>query len=280
MDYAHVSILLFIYYLIKYQCWHQVVKQLENTYQADNFKVTFLLWTLWIIQTRDEAKQVLSSTGATDLTWANQNFFTAHYYPYGIGNIQQNNELWKPIHNSLAKAIDLKHLEKIMHNKQYILHKLFDEQLPVNDILEQYIVEVWGEFCFGANIDQYKYKQLQTEVIETLRLTFYNHRSTILLPVVGTLFSKCYRYYYQSKFTKIDQLLDEMLTLNSKSFFNRFKSKLEEQNVPDILIDKIVKDNAFLSPLVFDFIYIFLLETIIPVSYTHLRAHETSRNLV
>lgn len=288
MDYVSVNLIIFLFYLIRY--WfdpHQITKALTNRYQKKNFKINFFLWNFWIVQEEEHVKNVLSSDGATQMTWANASFFSSHPYTHGIGNInyKQGPCEWQAVHQSLAKSIDLVKLKKIMDKHAYILFRLFDGCDPFNDILEIYLKRIWGEYTFGSHVDHHEYHKLQQLLIDTLRLTFYNHQSWIMIPIFGSLMAKLYRWWYTDKFAKIDRLLDEMLALEGKedSFFGKFRQNLETYQTqhPEVNLnaDKLVKDNAFLSPLVFDFLYLLLMEAMIRIAKEKIDDPQTRKDL-
>lgn len=243
-----------------------------------NFKIWFVVTSLWIVQESNGVTQVLSGRkDAAQLTWANTNFFASHPYKWGIGNLQVGDDrhIWSAVHKSLAKSVDRDQLKKIMVKHKRILFGSYGFRYELNNVLEEYILRVWGEYCFGPHIDHNKYARLQKLVIGTLRLTFYENRSTIMIPVVGRWISKFWGWWYRNNFFEIDALLEEMLHLEGVdgSFFGKFKENLAEQKSQnEIDVDQIVRDNAFLSPLVFDFLYIYLMEAMVQTAkkgYNH-----------
>ena len=266
-----VNLIIFLWYLIYYGSFHKVVKVLGNKYKTYNFKIIFFCRTLWILQDKKNVKKVLSKGAGTQLTFANKAFFSAHGHNYGIGNMdyQDGECLWKGVHNSLLKANDTKILVEIMEKHRGILFGKYGFEYCINDVLEEYIMTVWAEYCFGSNVDFKEYFAMRDIMLDTLRKTFYSS-STNLVPYIGSLMCRLRRWWHKDKFQKVDTVLKKFIS-NDEGFIYRFKQKFvmynyEHNIVSSSEINKIVLDNAFLSVLVYDFVYMVLLDTLVTMA--------------
>jgi adenine phosphoribosyltransferase len=264
-----------LWYIIKNWSYNIAIVKLQKNRKCNNFKVRILWKTIWIIEDKDLIKKVLSKESNAVLTFTNKNFFASHYHSLGIGNIDyENNEcLWRGLHNSLSEALKKashnNRLENIMDKHKMILLKNNTFKIPFN--VEQYIIAVWSEFCFGNQkgiIDGYT--KMREAYLEIIQNSFYN--STInYLPFIGSMSCKIRRYIYKSKYLETDKILKTYVENSTdSSFFLNFAHIFKEYNekynvINPNLIDKVILDNAFLSVFVLDFIHMAISESLLTI---------------
>lgn len=240
--------------------------------------VTSLFWKkLYIIQTKEETQNVLSKDADTTITFPNNNFFASHDHSYGIGNIDQNDWKWQRIHKTLAQALGDSHniIDSIERNKHILVGK-HGFQYNANKVLKEYTMAVWADFCFGPKTSYEKYNTMQKLLITTLRKTFYNHTSRTV-PYIGFWMATMRKWYYSNDLQKIDQMLYDLLK-SKEGFMGRFYSILQTEFYDINTINKIVLDNAFLSVLAFDFLYIVIVNAIIDISKQKLSSTDRLMN--
>jgi adenine phosphoribosyltransferase len=135
-------------------------------------------------------------------------------------------------------------------------------EYDLKKVLEEFVMSTWAEYSFGPSVNKEKYMYLQKFTIETLRKTFYS-ASTISLPYVGSWVSRVRKFIYKKDLETIDEMLKDFLSSTSDGYLHRFNQELKASIDNDTLREKILHDNAFLSLLVFDFIYLVLLQVLL-----------------
>jgi adenine phosphoribosyltransferase len=269
MEYTHVNIFVFLYYLIVEWSVDGAVSRLSTKYgvpKGSNFKVSLFTCDLWLLQTNSSVKEVLSPSADAKLTYISRNFIRSHGHVYGIGNLDFNCNLWHTVHSCLLKSISVKYMEGIMRDNSDILTHKYGFKYLVNDVVSEYIITIWSKFCFGEGTDARSYRRLRDKLIGTLHKTFYS-RKTNYIPFLGCMLSKLYRYTYRKDFREIDDMIRELISKGSGGFIHEFSSNISSSAaLPEGEISAIVLDNAFLSVLAYDFLYGFLLEHIIKIA--------------
>ncbi|CAH6421102.1 Phosphoribosyltransferase [uncultured virus] len=257
----------------KYFSFNGFLRKLCKKYpKVNKFYIKFFWKRIWILYDKELIKSVLSKEAETKLTFTNKCFFNSHGHFYGIGNIDFFNGpcLWEAIHKSLSQSIDQDKLKALIHTHKHILLGASGFEYIINDILEEYILKIWANFTFGSNVNFMKYKNLRNKILHFLRLTFYQNKFNSI-PKFGELWCSLKRIYYYAQLHEINKELRNLLDNNDDNFLNKFKQNLNKYNSENKifefeLVDKLVIDNAFLSFLVFDFIYNSILESIIDIS--------------
>jgi len=247
-----INILIFLYYLIAQWSLDKTIKIFISKYGDVDFVIYFPIFRfkLWIIRSNDRAKSVLSKTDAK-LTYINKNFTASHGHKYGIGNIDIDNELWYRIHKGLHQSIDINYLKLLMDKHSHIITYKYGFKYNVNEVLSEYIITVWAQYCFGPLADIQYYKTMRSKLITTLRRTFYDNQINYI-PIIGSLICSIKRYYYRKNFAEIDKMLNNLININSDGFIHKFAKIINNH--------EIIIDNAFLSVLVYDFIFNLILQ--------------------
>jgi len=271
MDPIRLNIFYFLLLLIYYRSIYHLIEYLCKEYPDKNIIVTLFYKKLHIIQTKEQVQQVLSKDANTTITFANDNFFAAHNHPLGIGNLEQTDWKWSIIHKGLAHALGTSQnmIDSIERNKHILLGK-YGFQYNVK-VLDEFTLAVWADFCFGEKVNHDKYKEMQHLLITTLKKTFYNHTSRTI-PYLGAWMVTFRKWYYYENLQKVDSMLCKLLESNT-GFMGRFRLAISDKFHCPYLINQIVLDNAFLSVLVFDFLYIVLINAVIDIAKNKL-SHE------
>ena len=151
----------------------------------------FLFWRLWILRTSDAVKKTLSPNSDAKLTFVNKNFTRSHGHIYSIGNLdfdmENKDNLWKAVHYCLAKSINVDRMVTLMKEHSNIITHKYNFKYNLNDVISEYVLTIWGKYCFGDRTDIGLYKELRDKLIDTLQKTFY-HRKTNYIPFIGSLF--------------------------------------------------------------------------------------------
>lgn len=286
MQYTTISLFIFLYYLILEWSIDGAKKRLSGRYGEGNFLVSFICWRLWLLRTNDAARKVLSVSSNAKLTYINKNFIRSHGHIYGIGNLDfdKNNidNLWHAVHYCLLKSINIEHMEFLMRKHSDIITHKYNFQYNVNDTVSEYVMVIWSKFCFGNDIDVNFYRELRNKLIRTLGKTFYDNK-TNYIPFIGCLLCKLRKKIYENELKEIDSMLGKLLYENeSVGFIHEFSNKIRDYIRNPILknkISNIILDNAFLSVLVYDFLYIFLLEYIIFIATNNIKTIEERKRI-
>ena len=204
------------------------------------------------MRSKKNVQKILSKEMESHITFINKTFIDSHGHIYGIGNLDyiDDHDLWKCIHANLSKSIDLDELDNIMEKHKYILTSKYNFNYDLIKISEEYVFNVWCDFCFGKNINVTNdYIEIRNQIIFLLQKTFYSNK-LYLVPIIGNIFCKFKYWLYKKEFNCIDIKIKSLLEKTSNGFLHKFYSNISnEQNAKKILID-----NAFLSFLVFNFL--------------------------
>jgi adenine phosphoribosyltransferase len=262
-----VNFIMFIWYVIKCLSFKIAIEKLCVKYKTENLVVKFFWKKLYILQSDIHVKKILSKDAESQLTYVNDIFFSSHGHKFGIGNLNYHNSpcLWQEVHSALTKAVNFHDLPKLMEDNFDIFLKR--SVFSLNDNLEEYIMTIWSKFSFGLDTDVAKYKIMRSLLITTIRKTYYN-QSTNYIPFIGKLLSHIRLRKHQKDFKRVDLILGDLILNGNDGLIQRFATNLAESNDKEVIenIDKIVLDNAFLNVLVFDFIYIFLLNAMVHIA--------------
>lgn len=271
----YINAFVFLYYLIKHWSLSKAISHIrkENKLDAkDVIETNILGKTISIFSNHHDVKNVLSADTNANLTFINETFMASHGHSLGIGALQSGTELWKKVHKNLADAIDVKRLDEIMQLNAHVLtHKYNFTYDNVNDVISEFVMRVWCQFCFDTDTDTdtdyKKYKYIRNKLIDTVRKTFY-YRKTNYIPVLGKYFAQFYCWLYRKEFAEIDDKLEELINDSDKynpkiGFIHEFKRLMAYCAEYDkTFMDKLVLDNAFLSVLVFDFLHVLMYNSI------------------
>src|SRR3972149_1174910 len=184
----NINIFIFIYYLIKLRSFVKTLEFFEKKYeQINDFYLNLFVIKIFLFSSKKMVEKTLSKKGATNLTWLNKIFFSSHDHKYGIGNVnyEPGSCLWQGLHQSLAQSINLKELETLVNINKNILVGKYGYRYEINSVLEEFVMKIWGQFCFGPNVDHKKYKNVIDRLITILRKTFYNNK-TKFIPFFGS----------------------------------------------------------------------------------------------
>lgn len=262
-----ISIVTFIWYIIRYFGYNLAIKKIQEDYNCTNFSVSLFCKKIWVLDNKKLIEVAFSRNSDAKLTYMNDTFFASHPHNLGIGNVDFENGhcLWEGLHDSLSYALQLSlhdnRLEKIMEKHKTILIKNNKNVYNLPKALENFTTAVWAEFCFGdKNLNIVKrYTKLRKFYLDVISDSFYNH-SISMLPIIGWIFCKTKCFINKNKYKMIDEEISDYITnADESSFFLEFELQFRDYNtkhniISDDLIDKVVLDNAFLSILVVDFI--------------------------
>lgn len=265
-----IDIFTFLYYLIIYWSIDAVINKIISykKIESDDIEINAYIFKIYICLTKKTARMALSKKSDGELTYVNKSFTNSHGHFYGIGNLDSNTNLWNVIHKGLAQSIVIDDLKKIMDNNLHILTYKYGFKYNINNVLAEYILTIWGQFCFGFSDDENMklFMRLRTLLIDTLHKTFYNCK-TNYIPIIGPHIATLRRFVHKREFKEIDEILSNLIN-NEKlnGFIHKFKNLIDKTQYSILVKQKIVLDNAFLSILAFDFIYVFLLETLLQIA--------------
>ncbi len=236
-----------------------------------NFCMYLFTKKLYILQDQESVKKVLSKSTCAQLTYINSVFFNSHGHKYGIGNIdyRPGENLWHGLHSCLIQAIDFKTIQSLMDKHKYILLGDHSFTYNMNTVLEKFIMTVWAQYTFGESCSQIDYSCIRTQLLTVLKKTFYNSHLN-LIPIIGPIVASMKRIWYSKDLKAVDNSLKKLLKLNS-GFMFKFRTNLGEYNkqhkiFPEEQLDAIILDNSFLSVLVFDFLYMVILEATLKIA--------------
>ena len=278
-----INFLIFIWYLIRFQSFKICVEKLCQKYNTYNLIIKILWKKLYILQSDKYVKTALSRNAQSQLTFVNDVFFSSHNHRFGIGNLDYSITpcLWQSVHTALTKALDFRKLEELMRNDLNIF--LNTSSFSLNERLEEYVMSVWSKYSFGSTTKLQKYSTMRNLLVTTIKKTYYN-QTTNYIPIIGKVLA-LYRYNkYKQDFIKVNKLLEELIHTNNNhdndGFIQRFKNNLEICNNIEVEsnLSRIVLDNAFLNILVFDFIYMLMLNTMIHVAKNSIDDHSARVN--
>lgn len=312
-SYADLNLFVLLYHIIINWGWNNAIRQIQAKYKAQNFRVNLIYKTLWIFEERNVVSEVLSKKAEGYLTSANKNFFAAHPYSTGIGNLDISDPLWSIVHTalgtSLTQASTNGNIERIMDKHKRLLFNQENniitiggtDDLGTTDNLEKYLIAVWCEFCFGTNTTTTTndYNTMRQLLLKTIRSTFYNHNNSFI-PIIGWLMCKLRSLTHYNEY----QLLDSKLTSMLKSiprggedeggdeggdnkdvcFFSILRSKLENEIGLDSFdtTGKVMKSQVFLSVLALDFLHLLFSQIILNLGdeyeITHKKFEQTDES--
>ena len=265
--YAHVNIFLFLFYLIWYRSFHTTVEKLNKAYNSKNLILDMFWKKLYILQTKNLSKTILSSHAVSQLTYVNDAFSASHGHQYGIGNLNFQNKdcLWNDVHYALRISVDVHHMERLLTDN---IHILTDQNTYlIDEKVKELLIIVWARFSFGDTVDIEKFKTMRNLLINTLQNVFHKNW-TNYIPYLSLWVCKYKRSKHQKDLNIIDAMLKDLIQRNSGGFIHKFANNMNDIKNPCVQnnLDQIILDNAFLSVLVFDFIYILMVNTLTHVA--------------
>ena len=270
MEYTRISVFVFLYHLLTKWSIAKALEKLSKTYKSKNFLIVFFWFRIWVLQTNDAVKKVLSSATDTKLTFLNKNFIRSHGHFYGIGNLDSSDSddsLHHIVHTSLKMSLDVPRLESLMYDHCDIITHKYGFRYDMNSVLSEYIMTIWAKYCFGDSVDISFYKSMRDKTVDILGKTFYTHSSSNI-PYIGALLCKARRIFHSRELAEIDDMLNQLISAGQGGFIHKFRDNIYKffGMDQDDVRTKIVLDNAFLSILAFDFMYIFLQGFIMKIS--------------
>ncbi len=281
-----LNVFVLLWYIVKNWSYNIAITKLQNNMNCKNFKIKFLWKTLWIIEDKEIIKKVLNKESSAKLTFVNRNFFASHYHNFGIGNIdyEKGECLWKGLHNSLSeslvKCMSENNLENIMDKHKIIILGKYGNTYDMLPVLEEYVISVWAEFCFGEQKDLIKdYTKIRLAYLDLIERIYYNSIIT-KLPLIGFIFCMFKRFMNKKDYESNDNILIQYTNNAAElSFFSEFKLKFMEYNdeyhvIDSKLIEKTIVDNAYLSIFVVDFIYMVCAESLLSIVKNDIEKHE------
>lgn len=237
------------------------MEELEKITGSVNYRISVPLSgkSIYIFQDRDLVTQVLKKQ--TKLPFVNKNFDLSHGHDNSINAVNTVDPLWHDLHYGLAEIFAHKRITPIMEKHQDLL---LTKQYCLNKVLEQFFLKVWSEYCFGpVNITDFS--ELRLFLVETLGKVFHQNRVN-RLPWIGKLTSLRNRKKYAKELGKINEGLARLLCsaiTNKQGMFYELYAGLTSK-YPNAF--EIALDNSFLGILVYDFIYIVLLDALAKIA--------------
>lgn len=247
-----VSPLYFITQLLWNRDIHAVVNKITEVYKAKSFKVAipFTSRHLYVLQEAQSVKKVLNAV--THLGSVNEHFNVSHGHALTINGLNMDEPVWHTLHSALGRLFHSDRIDSIMEEHWDLL--IPSGTFCINDSLRLFLSKVLGEYFFGDFLSAEVYQNLQSEITDYVKLSFHNS-AVNRLPVVGKLFCLFNYYRYRGQINAIDQKISDILDIafdeESGAFFH-LHQELQDR--------KMVHDNAFLSFLVFDFVYMVALD--------------------
>ncbi|AYV78493.1 MAG: hypothetical protein Edafosvirus15_14 [Edafosvirus sp.] len=263
-----IKLLVFLYYWIRNRSFNKVMMALDKKYgKGSNYLISLFCKKLYIVQTTQLVKSVLNTQSQAKLTCINKIFFKSHGHKYGIGNLGYNEKemnLWKNIHDGLKTSINIGKLTTIMKRHANILTHKYNFTYYINDVVDEFILNVWSQYCFGDNVDIVYYGVMRTKLLSIIKKTFHNN-PTNLIPIISPIICSIKRLYYKNEIREVDKMIQKLIDDNEGGFIHTFKDYLKSK--PEILnVSEITLDNAFLSVLVYDFIHMMILESMVKIA--------------
>lgn len=244
-----------VWELAKTRDIHKLTAQLEADYGAVNFRirVPMTLKCIYIFQDREYVTKVLKKQ--TKLPFVNKNFDLSHGHKHSINAVNTTDPLWHDLHYGLVEVFKHKRIAPLMKPHHGIITQ---DSYLLNDALEDYFLRIWADYCFGP-VNVGRFAEIREHLIETLGAVFHGNRLN-RLPWIGRWSSLLYNWWYRKDLKKIDEGLKELLHTaidNEQGMFYELYQQLAPK-YPNAF--QIALDNSFLGILVYDFIYIVMLD--------------------
>lgn len=249
---------------------HKTIEKISEIYESINFKITIpFCSTVWVLQEKELIKPVLTSR-MTSLGSVNQHFNISHGHYDSINGVNQSDLLWEDLHTMLARILNHEGIEPLMEKHRAILIPAdLSEKICINDALGSFLFKVWGAYTFGPQTDEALYKELRDSIVDYIQKTFHKNPWN-RVPFVGKALSYFNHYWHRDEIDGIDvrlsRLLDGSIDAKVGIFAKLYEELLQTGCYTPERVRKIVHDNAFLSFLVYDFIYIVALDYLVTLA--------------
>lgn len=242
---------------------HKLFASLEDQHSGINFRIRVPLSrkSIYVFQHKNWVAKTLKKQ--TRLPFVNKNFDLSHGHKYSINAVNTVDPLWDHLHNGLAAIFSRKRIAPLLEKYQDIL--LRDGDFVINDVLEEYFLKVWSEYCFGP-VDIQQFSALRKYLVETLVKVFHGNPWN-RLPYIGRALSLINRWRYRRQLREVDDGLSALLQSaikNQQGMFYELYEILAAKGYSNAF--QIALDNSFLGILVYDFIYIVLLDATVKMA--------------
>jgi adenylate kinase len=242
---------------------HGSIDRLEAKYGATNFQMPIPLSggrRLFIFQDTDEVKRTLRAS--TLLPYVNRNFDLSHGHFNSINSVNTTDPLWVDLHQHLIQIFKNKKITSLMLKYRDILTAR--DSYNLNDALEEFFLKVWGEYCFGPT-DPAEFKRIRDLLVDTLGDAFHKNPLN-RLPFIGRWTSQLNFQRNKAKFAEVDagltKILQNAIAQKQGAFYELYERL--QPTYPNAF--QITLDNAFLGVLVYDFLYIVLLDAMVNIA--------------
>ncbi len=237
---------------------HKLVGRLETKYKAVNFQVLIPLSKrkLWILQEKEPIAAVMRKDAK--LPFVNKNFDLSHGHFSSINSVDTTDELWKDLHDEMFEIFKNKKISPIMEKYKFVLTQ--SEPYNLNEALEEFFLKVWGEYSFGS-VEHSKFIAMRNRLVEVLGNVFHKNKFN-RIPFLGRITSKRNYRIYSEELKTVDAELGKILKESiekKEGVFYELYSKLSPKYNNAF---QIALDNSFLGVLVYDFIYIVVLDAL------------------
>lgn len=254
-----------VYHLAQTRDIHKLVQSLEEAYGGSDFQIPipFSERNIFIFQEAAKIRSVLKHR--SKLGAVNHYFNRSHGHAKSINAVDTTDELWRDLHDGLLDIFSNKKISPVMEKHKDIL--IGKSRYRANEALEEFFLKVWSEYSFGQ-VDVEEYARVRAQLLDVLKKVFHGNRLN-RVPIVGDVTSRFNRWRYSKELKMVDNGLEKLL----KSAIDRKEGAFYE--LYERLLDKypqdafqIALDNSFLGVLVYDFIYIVMLDATANIAKT------------
>ena len=239
---------------------HKLLKKLNILYNNDDkdpndYVINYWFGKIHIEQSMKNVKSILNNN--YHMGYFNNVFNQAHGLKHTINNYNSDTEMWKHIHFGIKHSLNAFFENNLFNDLMVKQFPKINGEVKLKTVLNSYMLNVWSTFTFGKNN---KYEILKDRTMHVLNKTFYSN-SLCRIPIVGYYYCKYKRFMYRKE---INSIIEEIKTLIKMSAGQNCLANNFYEYIFDKLHDKelsieVTTDNIFMSMLVYDFLFNYLL---------------------
>ena len=211
---------------------YDAIDCLEKKYNACDFKVSlFLLGGIYVLQNREDVKKVLSANTLFGYQYSTFDVSNGHPSIAGMQAFQnsssdEKNHVWNSFHKSMVNSVanDKELITRLV--TKHMPHLLREGTFSLDVAFEEFMVSLWCEYLFGSNVSSQKFSETRNKMLSALRYTFYDSRLKVI-PYVGDLASKLYRYINQNEFDEINDEFKQYIVQAHDGLICRMREQLK-----------------------------------------------------